>query len=135
MGAKAVRAAGARRRRGDRESEASEVGVARRTSGACAERVRSGAEQRDRDRDRVEMISKWTPLPAGVLVLSGPRDGWRANGRRCQRGSHRDSTPRTMYKATISNTIRFFFVLLHCQRKRCTARVVGRLAKESYGGI
>jgi hypothetical protein len=34
----------------------------------------------------IEMISKWTPLPAGVWVLSGPRDGWGSNGRRCQRG-------------------------------------------------
>jgi hypothetical protein len=30
----------------------------------------------------IEMISKWTPLPAGVWVLSGPRDGWGSNGRR-----------------------------------------------------
>jgi hypothetical protein len=34
----------------------------------------------------IEMISKWTPLPAGFWGLSGPRDGWGANGRRCQRG-------------------------------------------------
>jgi hypothetical protein len=45
-------------------SEASEVGAARRTSGACAERVRSGAERSK----EMKMISKWTPLPAGVWV-------------------------------------------------------------------
>ena len=46
------------------QRERSEVGAARRTSGACAERSVCGAERSK----EIEMISKWTPLPAGVWV-------------------------------------------------------------------